>query len=328
MSIEGLIPLEPLSIRIPGTKPTLCLWWPSPARHNALKAFLEGIDSAQYATELNRSPSTVRTYLRECRIGCEVKQLRALAGQALKLGLITVEKLPAPDLPQDLAAVWAHLPADVPNDRLNGHIARATGLPRSTVDAALATLRSLGESDTTLIARGYACGIVTKQDVKQDVQPPLRPRRHRAESRHRSVPEPERRSSDPLGLLPEGMQEPCAGAYALADYLVTGHDVDVVRVSPDVCRSALDQLRGIRLQSGSVLGHIEGRVALFLLEPGRLPEGWRVPGGRLCHRGSTVRIPPAGGDSTAYWAMPYKGAYWQPDVLEELLDLPRAHTRR
>ncbi|MFE4012611.1 hypothetical protein ACFXP1_22570 [Streptomyces sp. NPDC059112] len=251
-----------------------------------------------------------------------MKQMRAMADRALQLGMITVEKLPAPDLPQELATVWEHLPADIPDARLHGHIADATGLPRSTVDTALSALRSLGESDVTLIVRGHACGVITKQDTKQDLRPLLRPRR--ADPRHRPAPTPKRRRSDPLGLLPAGMPEPCPNERPLGGYVVTGQGVDVVRLSLDACRTVLEQLQATPEQSGPVLGHMEGRVALFFLESG-LQDGWRTPGGRLCRRGLSMKIPPAGGDSTAYWVVPYSSAYWKPEVFERLLASPRAH---
>ncbi|MGW1411821.1 hypothetical protein [Streptomyces sp. NPDC002403] len=105
--------------------------------------------------------------------------------------------------------------------------------------------------------------------------------------------------------------------------VVTGQDVDVVRASPDACRTALTTLLQSGEQSwGPVLGDVQGATALFLVEPGVLPGGWRNAGGRLFRRGATLRDIPASsvrGGSRLYWALDGRGEYWRPDILAGLL---------
>ncbi|WP_326681603.1 hypothetical protein [Streptomyces sp. NBC_01237] len=308
-------------------------WWPSSSHHQALKGLLQGLSDTAYAEQQQLTVSTVRDYRRSCRGGYSVGTDRALAHLAVRDGLITVVRLPeggADDLPTEVLEVWRHLAFDVPDRTLAAAIARETGLSRDQVESALSVLRSEGESDCALIARGYACGALTGREM---TEPSFHTRTVRTESpsrRPRSGAPPVRRPRgiDPLRLVPDGVPWPPDGMGVLSGDVVTGLDVDVVRATPDACRTALRTLIHAHGQSwGPVLGDVEGGTALFLVQPGVLPDGWRSSGGRLWRRGAILRRIPAPwvrGGSGLYWAVEGQGKYWRPDVLADALAPPTA----
>ncbi|MFJ6017467.1 hypothetical protein [Streptomyces sp. NPDC092952] len=309
------LPLAPLTIRMPERMPPTGSWVPAPSHRAVLQGLVHGMTRDEYAAESGLARSTVAGYIHACLTRCSVICIRALAGQAIRLGIATVAPLPAPDLPDALTAVWAYLAADVRDDTLTAHIARATGYTRTMVDAALAELRSLGEPDSTLVVRGCAYGIITPEEPRTL---PVLPRQHAGK---RPLPSPRQHPvpprADPLGLLPETMSRSTEPSV-LSGPWVTGFAFDVVRVSPEVCRTALATLQEWH-RPGPVVGSIEARTAFFLVEPGTLPDRWRTAGARLWKRGMSVQLPTSSGTCTAYWAVPYTGTYWNTHSIVQIL---------
>ncbi|MFF3957461.1 helix-turn-helix transcriptional regulator [Streptomyces sp. NPDC001890] len=321
----------PFTIGLPANRSeTPGAWKPSPAQHRVLLGLVQGLSAAQHAEEHNRGITTVKDYRRCCRVGLSVKTDRALARATVRNNLITVVPIPGAkvaELPADVVQVWRHLADDVPDDDLASHIVVQTGLPGIRVDTALFLLRSEGESDCKLIARGFACGVLTG---REETQPPLRKVRKQPTPPPRSVPQPvaHRRplrpaGTDPLGLVPASMPWQPDGFGILNGHVVTGLSVDVVRATPDACRTALTTLlRNGQQKWGPVLGDVEGSIALFLLKPGVLPDGWRTAGARLWRRGALLRGIPAPsirGGTRLYWAFEGNGGYWQPEILASFL---------
>ncbi|WP_457469999.1 hypothetical protein [Streptomyces sp. TE4109] len=297
-----------------------------------LLGLVQGLSAAEYAEEHSRGITTVKDHRRCCRVGVSVKTDRALAHASVRNNLITVVHIPGAkvaELPLDMVKVWRHLADDVPDDTLASHIATQTGLPIVKVDTALFLLRSEGESDCKLIARGFACGVLTG---REETQHPFGKVRRLSTPRARSTaqpaayrrqPPPRPPGTDPLRLVPASMPWQTDGSGVLNGNVVIGRSVDVVRASPDACRTALTTLLRNGQQSwGPVLGDVESAMAFFLVKPGVLPASWRTSGARLWRRGALLRGipgPSVRGGTRLYWAFEGNGEYWQPEILAGLL---------
>ncbi|MGW1411822.1 hypothetical protein [Streptomyces sp. NPDC002403] len=161
----------PVTLSIPASCPGLFDgWWPSPIHQHALLALLQGLSAAEHAQQQRRGIGTVREHRRSCRLRASVATERALAHASISRGLITVEHIPQAglvDLPPEVVKVWPHLAYDVPERNLDAHIAAQTRLSTDDVTSALSLLRSEGEDDCALIARGYACGVLTGHETTQ-----------------------------------------------------------------------------------------------------------------------------------------------------------------
>lgn len=310
--------------------------WPRSVHHQALLSLLQGLTAAEYAQQVNKGIGTINEHRRACRLWASVATNRTLAHVSIARRVIIVEPIPGDaveELPDEVVKVWRHLADDVADRDLVDHIAARTGLSREEVDTSLSILRSQDESDCALIARGYACGVLTGHETTQR-QLPTAHAQLTPESRPSRVSAASTRAfdTDPLRLVPEGMPHRPISFPVLCGDVVTGQGVDVVRASPDACRTALTTLLQSGEQSwGPVLGDVEGHTALFLVKPGVLPDAWRTAGGRLWRRGATLRDIPAPsvrGGVRLYWALEGTGEYWQPNILAGLLAPPRAAAGR
>ncbi|MFF8916893.1 hypothetical protein ACF08M_27135 [Streptomyces sp. NPDC015032] len=317
----------PVTLSIPANPPDPGDgWWPRSIHHQALLSLLQGLTAAEYAQQVNKGIGTINEHRRACRLWASVATNRTLAHVSIAKHVVIVEPIPGDaveELPDEVVKVWRHLADDVADRDLVDHIAARTGLSRDEVDTSLSILRSQDESDCALIARGYACGVLTGHETTQ-CQFRAVGRQLTPKSRPSPVPaaSPQRRT-DPLHLLPDAMSHQPSPSAMLRGDVVTGRVVDVVRVSPNACRAALTALLRTGERSwGPVLGDVEAHTALFLVKPGVLPDRWRTSGGRLWRRGATLRDIPASsvrGGSRLYWALEGRGEYWRPDILADLL---------
>ncbi|MFF4859963.1 hypothetical protein ACFY2N_34355 [Streptomyces rubiginosohelvolus] len=291
------------------------------------------------AAQMGLRVDSYRNHLKTISEIAGVCCLRALTHRALQDEALHPPQITAPDQP-DLApavmTVWRKLVLNVPDAELADEIWAGTGLSDSAVRSALDQLRAQGESDSQLVLRGWAAGVITPQDDSN------RPARARASRRSappaRRVPplasparpRPPGPHLDRLNLLPASRipdlkTRRTAGSTKppLGPVVHIGQDIDIVRVLPDVCRRLLAGIP--RREWGPVIGRVDAANALLLTRSGVLRSGWRARHGRLWQRGRTITLPPqdrpeAGG---AYWAVPSHTALWDPDRLEQLLtDLP------
>ncbi|MEU0100411.1 hypothetical protein [Streptomyces sp. NPDC006267] len=315
--------------------------WKLTGRQSQALALLPVTRSAgEAAAQMRISTATYRNHLKAMCDLVSVNCLRALTHRALQEGIL---RPPArtehilPGLPSDVATVWRGLVLDVPDRDLQIEIAAASGLKGAAVHAALGELRARGEADWQLVARGWACGVITARDSTERLTPAgdlMAPDEPRSAARGLAPHSPHRRTAplDRLRLLPHASvthaARPRRGkAATIPQDVRLGRDTDLVRVTPEVCRQLLAGLPPAKW--GPVVGRVEAAAALLLTAPAVLPDGWRARYGRLWSRGSTVALPPdihPAPDGT-YWAVSRHAPPWDPARLEQLLNhLPPALT--
>lgn len=315
-------------------------WKLTRRQHQALALLLASQNLGEAAAQMGVKTGTYRTHLKAVSEAAGASCLRALTHRALQVGILRppppAEQI-LPDLTPDLATVWRGLVLDVPDRDLQIEIAAASGLSGQAVQAALGELRaSRGETDCQLVARGWACGVITGQTGAgrhtragapatppgQQIAAQSRPP-HGAHRPHLPADRLRLRPSTPPIHAPRQRKRAAASARDVH----VGRDMDLVLVTADVCRQLLAGLPPV--EWGPVVGRVEAGNALLLTPPAILPGEWRARHGRLWRRGSTVRLPPDALPTLdgAYWAVPRQAPPWDPARLEQLLNcLPPALT--
>ncbi|WP_331759676.1 hypothetical protein [Streptomyces anulatus] len=291
--------------------------------------------TADAAAEMGLTINSYGGHLKKISEIADVHCLRALTHRALQDGLLSPPSLPHPhlsDLTPELAAVWRCLVMDVPDAELVTEIIARTKLGGSTVRSALAQLRDQGEADWQLVVRGWAAGVITARD--SSARPARGDRPYASAARPGPVARPSQTRARPgalhqdrLGLLPApagaGSPGPERRGDPIGPAVHTGRDLDVVCVTPDVCRRLLAAVP-LR-ECGPVIGRVESANVWLLTRSGVLRQGWRARHGRLWQRGATVALPPEHRPAPdgSYWAVSSRAPLWDPDRLEQLLnDLP------
>ncbi|MEV6421715.1 LuxR C-terminal-related transcriptional regulator [Streptomyces sp. NPDC051662] len=302
---------------------------------DAMDALVTSRSLEEGAEQFGVSPESFRRHLKKIAQVASVTTVRALMHRALQDGQLAVPAhIPAPvttDLTPEARTVWRHLVLDVEDHELEAEIARATGLSRGQVCAALEQLpRFKEEPGWQLIIQGWACGVITARD--EVVLPNRAPRLNEfsarpARSRQPAV-SPQRTvvsRTDLLRLLPGGVNLPvfefsgCEGAPPETE-IVTGQDYDLVRVTPDACGQLLAGTPTERW--GPVIVSTEANTALFVTAPGVLTPGWRARYGRLWRAGARVELPPEHhpGPGGMHWVVSCRAPLWSAAHLEQLLN--------
>ncbi|MFI1530778.1 helix-turn-helix transcriptional regulator [Streptomyces griseus] len=315
----------------PGPGPSRTGPWKLTGRQSqALSLLLASRNLSEAAGQMGVKTTTYRKHLKALSEAAGASCLRALTHRALQDGVLRPPPLTEqslPDLTSDLAMVWRGLVLDVPDRDLQIEIAAANGLSGQSVQAALGELRaSRGETDCQLVARGWACGVITAQTGAGRLThagPPATPPRQQLAAQSRP-PHGPHRPADRLCLLPSAPlihvpRRRKGAAASTAQEVHAGKDMDLVLVTADVCRQLLAGLPPA--EWGPVVGRVEAGNALLLIPPARLPDGWRARYGRLWRRGAPVTLPPdvLPAADGAYWAVPRQAPRWDPDRLEHLL---------
>ncbi|WP_435598419.1 hypothetical protein [Streptomyces anulatus] len=310
-------------------------WQLTGRQHEALTLLPACRTTADGAAEMGLTINSYGGHLKKISEIADVHCLRALTHRALQDGLLSPPTAPhpcLPDLTPELATVWRCLVLDVPDAELVAEIIAGTGLDGSTVRSALVRLRAQGEADWQLVVRGWAAGVITAQD--SSARPARRNRPYTSASRPGPVARPSQTRARPdalqqdrLGLLPApagaGSPGPEHRGDPIGPAVHTGRDLDLVCVTPDVCRRLLAAVP-LR-ECGPVIGRVESGNAWLLTRSGVLRQGWRAQHGRLWQRGATVALPPEHRPAPdgSYWAVSSRAPLWAPERLEQLLnDLP------
>ncbi|MFJ7412843.1 helix-turn-helix transcriptional regulator [Streptomyces sp. NPDC098077] len=315
-------------------------WQLTGRQHEALTLLPACRTTADAAAEMGLTINSYGGHLKKISEIADVHCLRALTHRALQYGLLSPPSAPHPclsDLTPELATVWRCLVMDVPDAELVAEISAKTGLDGSMVRSALARLRDQGEADWQLVVRGWERGIITAQDAV--ARPGRRSGRRPSSTRPTSASarRPAPRQAGPQGdrlLLLAGIEGTFTPGNAgrvgvpTGRDVVTGRDVDLVRVDLGSCRQLL---AGTRATSwGPVIADVEGNIALLLTRPGALPARWRARYGRLWRRDAVVYLPPEYGPSPsgAYWAVSCRAPLWPEGFLQQALNtLPASAAR-
>ncbi|MGW5927202.1 hypothetical protein ACWF2L_13255 [Streptomyces anulatus] len=323
----------------PQTGPSRSGRWDLTDRQQRVLDLLPSSRSIEEAAEqLGIRPESVRRHLQAISRSVGVTSLRALTHRALADGLLDPPELrPGPGVTAEVAAVWRGVVLDVPDAELPAEIAAVSGLPGERVRAVLQQIRAEGDSDWQLVVRGWASGVITAQDAiaRPGRRSGRRPSRVRPTSSSARCPAPPQAAmrGDRLLLLAgiEGTFTPGDAGRAgvpTGQDVVTGRDVDLVRVDLGPCRQLL---AGTRATSwGPVIADVEGNVALLVTRPGVLPARWRAQYGRLWRRDAVVYLPPEYGPSPsgAYWAVSCRAPLWPEGFLQQALNqLPTSVAR-
>ncbi|WP_217231266.1 hypothetical protein [Streptomyces anulatus] len=309
--------------------------WDLTGRQQSVLALLPTSRSIEEAAgQLGIRPETFRRHLQAIFRAAGVTSLRALTHRALADGLLDPpEPRPGPGLTAEVAAVWRGVVLDVPDAELPAEIAAVSGLPGEKVRMVLQQMRAGGDADWQLVVRGWERGVITAQDAI--TRPGRRSGRRPSSMRPTSpsVPRPGTLRGDRLLLLAETdstFTPRAAGRVRVptGQAVVTGRDVDLVRVDLGSCRQLL---AGARAASwGPVIGDVEGNIALLVTRPGVLPARWRARYGRLWRRDAVVYLPPEYGPSPsgAYWAVSCRAPLWPGGFLQQTLNtLPTGAAR-